>query len=168
MRANSTVFSKAKCVNTAMARSDALSLTQTLKIRSIYSCLTAESVVQSEICEAISVFCFLMFVCLFTVDEHSTKHSFCFSCLTEQRQTRQVTFVFSQKLHFHQNHSIGIGLLLVSIHVIPLFEFTPEFCQILKSAQHVKLRQDPPLDLGFWSFLTFLHHGIEDVERHLL
>ena len=28
------------------------------------------------------------------------------------------------------------------------------------------LRQDP-LDLSFWSFLT-LHHGIEDVERHLL
>ena len=29
------------------------------------------------------------------------------------------------------------------------------------------LRQDP-LDLSFWSFLTFLHHGIEEVERHLL
>ena len=26
----------------------------------------------------------------------------------------------------------------------------------------------PPLDLSFWSFLTFLHHGIEEVERHLL
>ena len=25
-----------------------------------------------------------------------------------------------------------------------------------------------PLDLSFWSFLTFWHHGIEDVERHLL
>ena len=32
-----------------------------------------------------------------------------------------------------------------------------------------ELRQDPPpLDLSFWSFLTFLHHGIEEVERHLL
>ena len=30
-----------------------------------------------------------------------------------------------------------------------------------------KLRQDP-LDLSFWSFLTFLHHGIEKVETHLL
>ena len=29
------------------------------------------------------------------------------------------------------------------------------------------IRQDP-LDLGFWSFLTFLHHGIEDEERHIL
>ena len=28
------------------------------------------------------------------------------------------------------------------------------------------LRQ--PLDLSFWSFLTFLHHGIEEEERHLL
>ena len=26
----------------------------------------------------------------------------------------------------------------------------------------------PPLDLSFWSFLTFLHHGIEKVETHLL
>ena len=26
----------------------------------------------------------------------------------------------------------------------------------------------PPLDLSFWSFLIFLHHGIEEVERHLL
>ena len=25
-----------------------------------------------------------------------------------------------------------------------------------------------PLDLSFWSFLTFLHHSIEEVERHLL
>ena len=25
-----------------------------------------------------------------------------------------------------------------------------------------------PLDLSSWSFLTFLHHGIEEVERHLL
>ena len=30
------------------------------------------------------------------------------------------------------------------------------------------LRQDPPLDLSFWSFLTFLHHSIDEVERHLL
>ena len=29
------------------------------------------------------------------------------------------------------------------------------------------LRQDP-LDLSFWSFLTFLHHGIEEGERHHL
>ena len=29
------------------------------------------------------------------------------------------------------------------------------------------LRQDP-LDLSFWSFLTFLHYGIEEVKRHLL
>ena len=26
----------------------------------------------------------------------------------------------------------------------------------------------PPLDLSFWSFLTFLHYGTEKVERHLL
>ena len=31
------------------------------------------------------------------------------------------------------------------------------------------LKEPPPLDLSFWSFLTFLHHGIEEVvERHIL
>ena len=31
-----------------------------------------------------------------------------------------------------------------------------------------RFKAGPPLDLSFWSFLTFLHHGIEEVERHLL
>ena len=31
-----------------------------------------------------------------------------------------------------------------------------------------QFKAGPPLDLSFWSFLTFLHHGIEEVERHLL
>ena len=26
----------------------------------------------------------------------------------------------------------------------------------------------PPLDLSFWSFSTFLHHGIDNIETHLL
>ena len=30
------------------------------------------------------------------------------------------------------------------------------------------LRQDPPPWFEFWSFLTFLHHGIEEIKRHLL
>ena len=33
---------------------------------------------------------------------------------------------------------------------------------------YASLKAGPPLDLSFWSFLTFLHHGIEEVERHLL
>ena len=37
--------------------------------------------------------------------------------------------------------------------------------QNLKTMTHLKA--GPPLDLSFWSFLTFLHHGIEEVERHL-
>ena len=43
-------------------------------------------------------------------------------------------------------------------------------CDTLLLSKRVcpELRQDPPLDLSFWSFLTFLHHGIEEVERHLL
>ena len=36
----------------------------------------------------------------------------------------------------------------------------------LRSSMHIKA--GPPLDLSFWSFLIFLHHGIEEVERHLL
>ena len=31
-----------------------------------------------------------------------------------------------------------------------------------------QFKAGPPLDLSFWSFLTFLHHGIEEVERHFL
>ena len=31
----------------------------------------------------------------------------------------------------------------------------------------VRLRQDP-LDSSFWSLLTFLHHGIDDIKRDLL
>ena len=31
-----------------------------------------------------------------------------------------------------------------------------------------RIKAGPPLDLSFWSFLTFLHHGIEESERHLL
>ena len=37
---------------------------------------------------------------------------------------------------------------------------------MLKTAY--KERKTKPLWLSFWSFLTFLHHGIEKVERHLL
>ena len=35
------------------------------------------------------------------------------------------------------------------------------------SVENFNLRQDP-LDLSFWSFFTFLHHGIEEIARHLL
>ena len=41
----------------------------------------------------------------------------------------------------------------------------------LESCEHLRwlstIWQDP-LDLSFWSFLTFLHYGTEKVERHLL
>ena len=30
------------------------------------------------------------------------------------------------------------------------------------------VKAEPLLDLSFWPFLTFLHHGIEKIERHLL
>ena len=34
--------------------------------------------------------------------------------------------------------------------------------------QHLKFKAGTPLDLSLWSFLTFLHHGMDKVERHLL
>ena len=43
--------------------------------------------------------------------------------------------------------------------------FTQKFSEDLLEGN--SLRQDP-LDLTFWSSLTFLHYGIEEVERHLL
>ena len=36
------------------------------------------------------------------------------------------------------------------------------------SQNEVKAGPPPPLDLSFWSCSTFLHHGMEKVERHLL
>ena len=38
----------------------------------------------------------------------------------------------------------------------------------LPSHFRLSLLKAGPLDLSFWSFLTFLHHGIEEVERHFL
>ena len=38
----------------------------------------------------------------------------------------------------------------------------------ISAQQWWPFKAGPPLDLSFWSFLTFLHHGIEEVERHLL
>ena len=32
----------------------------------------------------------------------------------------------------------------------------------------ITIKAGPPLDLSFWSFLTFLHHGIEEIKRLLL
>ena len=53
----------------------------------------------------------------------------------------------------------------VSTHVTPDQE-----CHSRKFAKFVhdgKIKAGP-LDLSFWSFLTFLHHSIEQVETHLL
>ena len=41
-------------------------------------------------------------------------------------------------------------------------------CFSLRCSCCCLLKAGPPLDLSFWSFLPFLHHGIEEVERHLL
>ena len=42
------------------------------------------------------------------------------------------------------------------------------YCNPLLFRCQFKAGPPPPLDLSFWSFLTFLYHGIEKVERHLL
>ena len=39
---------------------------------------------------------------------------------------------------------------------------------ILRNFEFLPTLPPPPLDLGFCHFLTFLHRGIEEVERHLL
>ena len=50
----------------------------------------------------------------------------------------------------------------------------PFFCRKKSTKSHwiahwVHLyKAGPPLDLSFWSFFTFLHNGMEEVERHLL
>ena len=41
-------------------------------------------------------------------------------------------------------------------------------CSSLVKNISQEFKAGPPLDLSFWSFLTFLHRGREEVERHLL
>ena len=87
-----------------------------------------------------------------------------FACLHELKVRRLKVFLsnFSTCLHYS----------FAYINGWPLFG-RPEISGMrnaplkLHMSQRKQLRQDP-LDLSFWSFLTFLHHGIEEVERHLL
>ena len=67
----------------------------------------------------------------------------------------------SYALNFHTARTVSHTLLYVHG-----FRMLLNFVLSAKSTKSTKLRQDPPLDLRFWSFLTFLHHGIEEVERH--
>ena len=68
-------------------------------------------------------------------------------------------------------HSIDLPFLLRN----PIYNLTwfvsflnGAYAEFLNSnGAHIYLRQ-APLGLSFWSFLTFLHHDIEEVERHLL
>ena len=46
--------------------------------------------------------------------------------------------------------------------------FSDFFSHFVWTSWHSRFKAGPLLDLSFWSFLTFLHHGIEEVERHLL
>ena len=60
----------------------------------------------------------------------------------------------------------------ISAHRLPYavdeasWQVTPE--KFLHEIRYLRQEPPPPLDLGFWSFLTFLHHGIKEVERPLL
>ena len=58
----------------------------------------------------------------------------------------------------------SVLLLHDSLHSL----FTPVCLSVTRQGALHVLKAGPPLDLSFWSFLTFLHHGIEEVERHLL
>ena len=55
-----------------------------------------------------------------------------------------------------------VGCSMPASKNVQLFHFV----QPLKMVQDIKA--GGPLDLNFWSFLTFLLYGIEEVERHLL
>ena len=60
-------------------------------------------------------------------------------------------YVFQTQFSFQMNYIFTKGNIPTQIHAFIIVKAGP-----------------PPFDLSFWSFLTFLHHGIEEVERHLL
>ena len=69
---------------------------------------------------------------------------------------------FGRRNGLHSFHCMHYAL-----NVSRAFRCPPPFCAQTFDELTTGLRQDP-LDLSFWSFSTFLHHGIEEVERHLL
>ena len=71
------------------------------------------------------------------------------------------TLVADPPWHKHYASNIAVASFTFNFLLHFLFHFLFYFFIDLH------LRQDP-LDLSFWSFLTFLHHDIEEVERHLL
>ena len=81
----------------------------------------------------------------------------------------------AKQVLLHAEHSSRKGCQNVLLKLNP-FPTDAPYCRLVPGddfqvalCNRDKLRQDPPpLDLSFWSFLTFLHYGIEDVERHLL
>ena len=74
---------------------------------------------------------------------------------------------YSTILSFFPTFSEGSFWMLPMFLYPSLIHFDMLYCKVFCPSV---LRQDPPppLDLSFWSFLTFLHHGIEEVKRHLL
>ena len=76
-------------------------------------------------------------------------------------------FPFSTKHTRTKSQSFIFFLSMIYIHI-----YIYNFVNKRHTHAHTKsslgmLRQDP-LDLSFWSFLTFVHHGIENEKTHLL
>ena len=59
-------------------------------------------------------------------------------------------------------------MLSLRLSFIAFFALLFFFFYYIEESPPIRTLLLDPLDLSFWSFLTFLHHGMEEVERYLL
>ena len=72
------------------------------------------------------------------------------------------------RTHLARESISGIRKARDTLDKVPDWQAANFNSENVSSNRGIKAGPPPPLDLSFWSFSTFLHHGIEEVERHLL
>ena len=86
--------------------------------------------------------------------------------MTFELTTKFIATSFSHNTSGQSSKAQRVGRVAPAI-CFRLLRFVKKINSTKRGASFRHLKQDP-LDLSFWSFLTFLHRGIEDDARHLL
>ena len=113
--------------------------------------------------------CFLFWIILFEADYAKNYAGILYQCLPINQK---VLFPVRRGQHwllfllaYHDFHTASF-MLCENLRLQKRTNFSVILTAIKFNISDIKA--GPPLDLSFWSFLTFLHHNIAEVERHLL